>query len=427
LVGGCVRDSLLAQLAGPAAPGSWRAKDWDVATDAMPEQVMRVFRKVIPTGIEHGTVTVLLRDTQVEVTTLRTERGYRDGRRPDQVDFVSSIDEDLARRDFTVNAIAFDPDAEELIDPFGGMSDLLARRLRAVGDPAQRFAEDGLRVLRAARFVAALDFELEPMTALAIRPSLGSYRQVSAERIHDEWNKTLRSRRPSRGFRVMQEHGLLEITAPALAALANRPRGASDQLSLAFARSDHAPLDLELRLAALTRDLDPTPARAAELADELLAALRYSNAERKTVQRFLRAPAPELQRDPSGPELRRWLRSVGTDLYPRFCALLQADVRARAEIAQTTLEAAPALAEALLALDRFEAGAAAEVARRPALSLAELSVDGKRLMNELGLRPSPALGKLLGELLELVIEEPARSSPEALLERARTLAAEPAR
>lgn len=392
----------------------------------MPEQVMRVFRKVIPTGIEHGTVTVLLRDTQVEVTTLRTERGYHDGRRPDQVDFVSSIDEDLARRDFTVNAIAFDPDAEKLIDPFGGMTDLLARRLRAVGDPAQRFAEDGLRVLRAARFVATLEFELEQMTALAIRPSLGSYRQVSAERIHDEWNKTLRSRQPSRGFRVMREHGLLEITAPALAALASRPSGPGDALSLAFARSDHAPLDLELRLAALTRDLDPIPARAAELADELLAALRYSNSERKTVQRLLRSPSPELERAPTGPELRRWLRSVGTDLYPRFCALLHADARGRAEIARTTLEADPALAQELLALRRFEASAAAEVARKPALSLAELSVDGKRLMSELGLRPSPALGKLLGELLELVIEDPSLNSPGPLLERARALLTETA-
>jgi len=140
---------------GPGLPKSLRRP---------PEQVMRLFRRVIPTGVDHGTVTVLLPGMQVEVTTLRTEVGYADGRRPDQVDFVHSIEEDLARRDFTVNAIAFEPRAEALIDPFGGLDDLRSRRLRAVGEAARRFAEDGLRVLRAARFVATLEFELDEST-----------------------------------------------------------------------------------------------------------------------------------------------------------------------------------------------------------------------------------------------------------------------
>jgi tRNA nucleotidyltransferase (CCA-adding enzyme) len=238
LVGGSVRDSLRAQLDGSNALGSWGGKDWDLATDATPTQVMQVFRRVIPTGIEHGTVTVLIGKQQFEVTTLRTEFGYSDGRRPEQVGFVTSIDEDLARRDFTVNAIAFDPVSEQLIDPFDGLGDLEARRLRAVGEPSQRFAEDGLRVLRAARFVAALEFELDAATAQAIRPSLDTYRQVSAERIHDEWNKTLRARAPSRGFVIMYEHGLLEITAPELAALGSRTHATGPALSLALRRVD---------------------------------------------------------------------------------------------------------------------------------------------------------------------------------------------
>jgi tRNA nucleotidyltransferase (CCA-adding enzyme) len=431
LVGGCVRDSLRAQLSGSGVAGSWRAKDWDLATDATPEQVMRAFRKVIPTGIEHGTVTVLLRDTQVEVTTLRSEHGYGDGRRPDQVEFVSSIDADLARRDFTVNAIAFEPQSESLIDPFGGLHDLEARLLRAVGDPARRFAEDGLRVLRAARFVAALEFELEPATALAIRPSLATYRQVSAERIHDEWNKTLRARTPSRGFRIMAEHGLLEITAPELSALALRRSEPGDALSVALERTDRCPAQLELRLGALTRELDPVPARAAELADALLARLRYSNAERKTVGRLNRAESLPLDREPTGPALRRWLRAVGPDLYPELCTLLRADLTARAALAEAAARSSDPSAEdtlastgvALAGLGRLEASAAAELEKEPALALSDLALDGKRLMSELGLRPGPELGKLLAALLELVLDQPERNTPERLLELARTLRA----
>src|SRR5688572_18520956 len=162
VVGGCVRDELLAELRG--VPTSAR-NDWDIATDARPEDVTRLFRRVIPTGLQHGTVTVLAPNGQYEVTTLRGETTYTDGRRPDAVFFVDDIVDDLARRDFTINAIAYDPLEDRLIDPFDGIGDLTRRRLRAVGDAAERFAEDGLRVLRAARFVATLEVEIEPATA----------------------------------------------------------------------------------------------------------------------------------------------------------------------------------------------------------------------------------------------------------------------
>src|SRR5688572_3103996 len=137
LVGGSVRDSLLAQLRGDVEPGRWVAKEWDVATDAEPREVMGVFRRVVPTGIDHGTVTVLIGKEAIEVTTLRAETTYSDGRRPDQVDFVRSIEDDLSRRDFTVNAIAVEPDTGTIIDPFGGVEDLRGARLRAVGDAAR--------------------------------------------------------------------------------------------------------------------------------------------------------------------------------------------------------------------------------------------------------------------------------------------------
>jgi tRNA nucleotidyltransferase (CCA-adding enzyme) len=418
LVGGCVRDSLLAQLAGRSPPGEWITKDWDLATDATPEQVQRLFRRVIPTGIEHGTVTVLLPEFPVEVTTLRSERGYADGRRPDQIAFVDSIEDDLARRDFTVNAIAFEPLTAQIVDPFGGVTDLGRRLLRAVGDASRRFSEDGLRVLRAARFVATLEFELEPETARAITPSLGTYRKVSAERIRDEWNKLLAARAPSRGFDVMRRHGLLEITAPPLRALADHPMG--DRLALAFVRVDAAPRGIEIRLAALLQDVDDDAARAADVADALLSSLRYSNAERKQVTRLVRHSALPLAEQLSDAELRRWLRHVGPDLLAQLGALARADLEARKTSSreQSTRAALERSGEALTTLLER---ARAELALQPPLSLSELAIDGKRLIAEAGYRPGRELGVVLESLLEKVIEDPAMNTPEQLLTLARTL------
>jgi tRNA nucleotidyltransferase (CCA-adding enzyme) len=206
IVGGCVRDLLLGRT----------ASDWDVATDARPKELLRIFPRAIPTGIEHGTVTVVKEGHHYEVTTLRGEGTYTDGRRPDWVEFVDDITADLARRDFTVNAIAVDPLDGKLIDPFDGRGDLARGLLRAVGDARERFAEDGLRVLRAARFVATLELALDPATEAAIRPTLDTYRKVAHERVRDEWVKTMKARAPSRAFEVMRRTGILEVTCPEL-------------------------------------------------------------------------------------------------------------------------------------------------------------------------------------------------------------------
>jgi len=423
VVGGSVRDSLLAQIFAGAAAESWRAKDWDLATDATPEQVVPLFRKVIPTGIDHGTVTVLLQGLELEVTTLRAERSYADGRRPDHVDFVRSIDEDLARRDFTVNAIAFEPNTETLVDPFEGLVDLRARRLRAVGEAARRFAEDGLRVLRAARLVATLEFELEPDTASAIAPSLDTYRRVSAERIRDEWNKALLAREPSRAFRVMHEHGILAITAPELAALAGvlltreapgAPEAAvpGDGLSLALLRMDLCAREVEPRLAALLRDIHAEPARAAELADALLVRLRYSNAERKLVTHLVRNPVPPRLELATPASLRRWLRRIGPEQHALACSLERAHLGA--------LGSADA---GLGALAELERRARDELAQNPPLTLSALAIDGKRLMADAGFRPGRQIGVALEALLERVLDDPSENDPERLLEHARALAA----
>ncbi|HTX74093.1 MAG TPA: polynucleotide adenylyltransferase, partial [Rectinemataceae bacterium] len=204
LVGGAVRDQLLGR------PTS----DFDLATDARPEEVMRVFRRVVPTGIRHGTVTVHYKGLELEVTTFRTEAGYADGRHPDKVEFASSIEADLSRRDFTINAIAYDLLTRRLVDPHEGREDLGRRLIRAVGDPLERFGEDGLRPLRALRFAAQLGFRVEAATLAAIRPSIGRFRMVSPERVRDELSKMLLSPRPSIGLRLLEETGLLGEISP---------------------------------------------------------------------------------------------------------------------------------------------------------------------------------------------------------------------
>src|SRR5512132_3084200 len=194
LAGGAVRDLLRGR----------SAQDFDVATDALPAEVVGLFPKVIPTGAQHGTVTVLSGEHKVEVTTFRGEGPYLDGRRPSSVTFLGEIDGDLARRDFTVNAMAWDPIAGVLRDPFSGVEDLRRSRLRAVGDPLERFREDGLRPLRAVRFACTLRLAIVPATRRAISDSLVTFQRVASERVRDELVKLLLRGAPaSRGLRIL--------------------------------------------------------------------------------------------------------------------------------------------------------------------------------------------------------------------------------
>ncbi|MDR1617948.1 MAG: polynucleotide adenylyltransferase, partial [Treponema sp.] len=211
LVGGAVRDLLRGE----------KPADWDLATDALPEEVIALFRRrrytVIPTGIKHGTVTVRYRGHSLEITTFRTESEYRDGRRPEKVEFAPAIGEDLSRRDFTMNAAALKLPGGGLVDPFGGAGDIAGRLIRCVGNPAERFAEDGLRPLRALRFAAQLGFDIEEATLQAIPGALPVTAKVSAERVRDELDKILLSPRPSAALRPMETTGLLALLLPELA------------------------------------------------------------------------------------------------------------------------------------------------------------------------------------------------------------------
>lgn len=428
LVGGSVRDALANEL------GQSRTKpaDWDVATNATPEQVQRVFRRVIPTGIAHGTVTVLWEGDKIEVTTLRGEGAYSDGRHPDEVTFVSDIDQDLARRDFTVNAIAFDPLSDELIDPYAGARDLEARVLRAVGDPALRFGEDGLRVMRAARFSATLEYEIEPTTLAAIRPSLTSYRKVSPERIRDEWTKSLGARQPSRAFQVMLEHGMLDITAPELARMngcAQNRHHRYDVWTHTMGVLDGTPRDnMELRLAALLHDLGKPVTRAvhpetgdytfyhheitgAKLAEELLRRLRFSNEICGYVTELVRHHLVVYDSGWTDAAVRRWLKRVSTERWRDVIGLAHADVRAKGREVPDEIER----------LERLTQHAERVIAAGAALSTRDLKISGSDLMVALAVSPGPIIGKILRQLLEDVIECPEMNQREQLLERARVI------
>jgi tRNA nucleotidyltransferase (CCA-adding enzyme) len=430
VVGGCVRDELLAVLRADSER-LHPLGDWDVATDALPEQVQRIFPRVIPTGIQHGTVTVLLGGVGYELTTLRGETTYSDGRRPDSVYFVDDIVADLARRDFTINAIAWDPIDRQLIDPFGGARDLELRTLRAVGDPAARFAEDGLRVLRAARFVATLDVQLEPETARAIEPSLASYRKVSPERIRDEWLKTMLATRPSRAFEVMREHGMLAVTAPELLESVGCEQNryhAFDVWNHAMSCLDHCPPEPVLRVAGLLHDVGKPRSRAfsektndftfyeherigAELAEPLLMRLRFSNEERTRVVALVRHHLICYEENWSDSAVRRWIRRVSPERLEDLYRLNRADVLGKGTDAALDLER-------LAALEQRVARVLAEGA---AISVRELAIGGHDLIRELELAPGPRIGSLLRELLEEVIENPELNQREPLLARARQL------
>ena len=302
-VGGCVRDSLLGRTPG----------DWDVATSARPETVQALFSRTIPTGLRHGTVTVLLEGMSLEVTAFRREEGYADGRRPDRVVFGVGLTEDLARRDFTINAMALLPDGT-VADPFGGKADLAARLVRCVGDPERRFREDALRMLRAVRFAAQLDFAIEGETAAALRREAAGLDRVSGERVRAELEKTLLSPRPELCALPVELGMLVRFGAPArqvdltgLAALPATPeerwRGFCQKTGL-----DITTLPVERRLRrAVVAEPSPVPV----LTGGELYAMGFRGAAIRTALDRLKSHISEYPEDNTKEKLREFFKKAG--------------------------------------------------------------------------------------------------------------------
>ena len=398
-VGGAVRDVLLGV----------DSVDWDLATRARPGQVRRVFRRTVPIGIEHGTVGVLARGGEMyEVTTFR--RDVETHGRHATVEFADGIDDDLARRDFTINAVAWRPLSGELHDPFHGVRDLERGLLRTVGEAGERFAEDYLRVLRALRFAGRFELTIDPATWRALCAATGRLGLLSPERIRDELLKILGlDPRPSRALSLYAASGALDALAPELGGLVGASTGRAlpvDEWAHAVMVTDALPARRPLvRLGAL---LQGTGARRAA---ELLARLRFSNAQADWVAAVARAGAEPPAADAPPAELRRWLARTGAPLLRDLARIWCARERVgRALGASRPLDAAASWRS----LRR-------ELAAGPPLSIGDLAVGGDDLIG-MGLEPGPRFGRILDELLERVLDDPRLNRRETLLGFAAELA-----
>jgi tRNA nucleotidyltransferase (CCA-adding enzyme) len=411
-VGGAVRDELLGEV----------STDWDLATSARPPQVRRLFKRTVPIGVEHGTVGVLARDgTLYEVTTYRKDV-TTDGRHA-VVAFADRLDDDLARRDFTINAIAWHPLREEIHDPFDGAGDLAAGVLRTVGEPDERFAEDHLRVLRALRFAGRFSLRIDAATHAALERAVAHLPRLSPERVREELLKVLaQDARPSRALRLYRDSGALAVIAPELAALPEASWAAT------LAEVDHVPRSRPvLRLAALLgragepepRPGDPPPdavtglaasdpaaARGSRRAAALLTRLRASNAQVARVSALVAAGHEPPPSTADEADLRRWLARTGPERLPDLARLWIARHRAG------TMSDPGASVRRLRNV----------LARRPPLAVGDLAVDGRDLIR-LGLRPGPDFGRILDALLDRVLEAPERNRTELLEAEALQLAA----
>ena len=423
LVGGTVRDALL---------GRPPRGEFDVATDLLPEDVMRRFARVVPTGLKHGTVTIVEGGWVIECTTFRRESSYSDARHPDEVAFTRDPEEDLARRDLTINALAFDPAAGALLDPHGGALDLERRVLRAVGEPLERFREDALRPLRVARFTATLEMDPDEslrraLAALSSPESGFTAAGVAAERVRDELDRMLGAPRPSRGFEVLREAGLLALWLPELARGRGVPQNrfhAYDVYFHSLYTCDAAPREKpDVRWAALLHDIGKPDTRVerdgegtfynhqfigAELADRLLERLKMPLERRARIVHLVREHMFDYRPGWSDAALRRWLRRVGPEHVADLFDLRIADMLGNGlkQGFPTYLEPMRARIETLLA-------------EAQALHVSDLAVDGDDAMRELGIGPGLAVGEALEALLEEVLDDPRHNTREHLLARLR--------
>lgn len=415
IVGGCVRDSLMGK----------RPSDWDICTSARAEEMMALFedKRVIPTGIQHGTLTILAEDGAYEVTTFRIDGEYLDHRHPKSVAFTRELAEDLSRRDFTINAMAWHPE-RGLIDLFGGVEDLRDRLVRAVGDPVQRFNEDGLRMLRMVRFATVLDFDYDPATYDAVRKQGHLLQYISKERIQVELNKILLAAHPARGLEDLYTLGMYPYIIPLMChTVGFAQRGGHHFLDVfehsLLAVGVIAP-ELVLRLTMLLHDIgkpfvwdsseslsydrfDDHAAVSAKLAGKILRDLKYDNATRKDVVELIAHHNDILLPDPVN--VRRALARLGEVQTRRLVQVKVADLIAH-DLAGEREKILTLFAEISDVIDEV-------VARGDCTSVKALAIGGQDMM-ALGLS-GRSIGQMLNAALELVLEKPEMNTRETLL------------
>ena len=415
IVGGCVRDSLMGK----------RPSDWDICTSARAEEMLALFedKRVIPTGIQHGTLTILAEDGAYEVTTFRIDGEYLDHRHPKSVAFTRELAEDLSRRDFTINAMAWHPE-RGLIDLFGGVEDLRDRLVRAVGDPVQRFNEDGLRMLRMVRFATVLDFDYDPATYDAVRKQGHLLQYISKERIQVELNKILLAAHPARGLEDLYTLGMYPYIIPLMChTVGFAQRGGHHFLDVfehsLLAVGVIAP-ELVLRLTMLLHDIgkpfvwdsseslsydrfDDHAAVSAKLAGKILRDLKYDNATRKDVVELIAHHNDILLPDPVN--VRRALARLGEVQTRRLVQVKVADLIAH-DLAGEREKILALFAEISDVIDEV-------VARGDCTSVKALAIGGQDMM-ALGLS-GRAIGQMLNAALELVLEKPEMNTRETLL------------
>ncbi len=454
LVGGAVRDEFMGK----------GAHDWDVATNAKPEEVITIFHRVIPTGIKHGTVTVHFMKQAIEVTTFRTESDYSDGRHPDKVEYAGHIEEDLSRRDFTMNAMAASLKDGHIVDPYGGAEDIQKKTIRAVGQPVERFMEDGLRPVRAVRFASQLGFKIEENTWAAIlrEDILKKSAGISLERFRDEFCKILLSPVPSVGLKLLEESGLLKIFVPELlqgrGCVQSDGRGfhnfdvldhnfyacdgavlrgafeACDKFSSGGASdsSEQSPAErlLILRLAALFHDVaKPSCKRAeagkitfynheiagAKMARGILVRLKFSNAQIDAVCHLIKEHMFNYESSWSDAAVRRFVQRVGAENIDALFDLRLADIYGMKRV-DVRLHDTAVCGKLLELRERVDG----VLSQKSAMGLKDLAVNGGDLI-KIGIPAGKKMGAVLNELFEAVTDDPAMNNRDPLLALAKNL------
>lgn len=412
-VGGCVRDSILGRM----------PDDWDITTSALPAQVKELFRRTVDTGIAHGTVTVLLQGEGFEVTTYRIDGAYTDSRHPEQVTFTASLAEDLKRRDFTINAMAYNEE-EGLVDIFHGLSDIQRRMIRCVGCPAERFSEDALRMMRAVRFAAQLGYEIEEGTCTAIKQHAPALKHISAERIQTELVKLLLSPHPDY-IRLAYELGVTREVLPEFDEMMctpqHNPHHCYDVGGHTICALRHIRADKALRLAVLLHDVGKIRTRTTDsegidhfyghpqageaMAREILRRLKLDNHTTDLVCRLVKYH--DILIAPEEAAMRRAMNRAGEDIVPLLFEIKRADAMAQNQEMRE---------EKLAAIGRLNEIYTQVLEKKQCVSIKTLAVSGKDLIAA-GVAPGPGMGQMLDQMLQLVLQQPECNEKSYLLSK----------